>query len=204
MSMWSSSFEDPLAHKDEIKEAKESGVYKRKSLVPVKAAPADANCSVFLEKETLKFLNTMQQDGKKVVGMKVLGQTFTLLKEIQLKKYYKASPEARENIIIDPQEILKKAVENARPLMSLQNVKKGSVYYQVPAPITDDRSYFEARRWIIKAARDRDTKNVRMPQALASILIETANDSGRVIAQRNEHHKLCEQNRAYAHYRITA
>ena len=30
-------------------------------------------------------------------------------------------------------------------------------------------------------------------------LLDTENDAERVIAQKNEHHKTCEQNRAYAH-----
>ena len=104
----------------------------------------------------------------------------------------------------DPTEILKKAVENARPLMALETVKVGGITYTVPAPISDKRSKFEARRWIIKAARDRDRRTTRIAPVLANIIVDTFNNTGRVIAIRNEHHKTCEQNRAYAHYRLTS
>ena len=58
-------------------------------------------------------------------------------------------------------------------------------------------------RWIIKAARDRDKKKAMFYQKLAEALIETASFTGRVIQEKNEHHKTCELNRAYAHYRRT-
>ena len=90
------------------------------------------------------------------------------------------------------------------PLMQLENVKVGASVYTVPAPISEERARFEARRWIVKAARNRDRRSTRLPPVLASILIETANNTGRVITVRNEHHKTCEQNRAYAHYRLTS
>ena len=72
-------------------------------------------------------------------------------------------------------------------------------------PISLKRSYFESRRWILNSVRPRissiDSKNVRIHEALAAVLIETSQNQGKVIAQRNEHHKTCENNRAYAHFR---
>ncbi len=188
-------------HKDQISVAKQTGDYIRKSMVPVKAAPKDANCSQFVDPETLAFLKVMMKGGNKHTMIIQLNKIFENIKEIQLKKYYKANPERREGIIVDPQQILVKAVDNARPLMSIQKVKRGSVTYSVPTPITLERSLFEARRWIIQAALDRDKHETRLADVLPIILIETANGSGRVIATRNEHHKTCEQNRAYANLR---
>ena len=135
--------------------------------------------------------------------MEQLKETFGLIKAIQLKRYYKASEANRENIIVDPQEILKRAIENAKPLMSIQKVKVGGMIYSVPAPITEFRSEYEATRWISQAVKDRDTRNTRLPPTLANILIDTANNTGRVISVKNEHHKVCEANRAYAHFRKT-
>ena len=56
-------------------------------------------------------------------------------------------------------------------------------------------------RWIINAARDRDKKKSLFCEKLAEVLIETASMTGRVINTKNEHHKTCEVNRAYAHFR---
>ena len=204
MSMWDKSFQDSLKHKDDIMQAKVSGEYKKKVLLPVKAAPSSASCSMFFDQELNAFMNVMLEDGKSYIASEVMREVFESIKEIQLKKFYKATPERRENMITDPTEILKKAVENARPLMALENVKVGGITYTVPAPISDRRSKFEARRWIIKAARDRDRRATRIAPVLANIIVDTFNNSGRVITVRNEHHKTCEQNRAYAHYRLTS
>jgi len=204
MSMWTPGFEDPILHKNELKNAKVSGEYKRKTLVPIKAADPTATCSNFLDKEFIDFLRCFLKEGKRHIGVREMNETFEIMKDIQLKKYYKASEERKESILTDPQEILKKAVHNARPLMAIQNVRVGGIVYKVPAPITMKRSLFESRRWILNAARDRDTRNIRIHETLANVLIETANNTGRVITQRNEHHKTCEQNRAYAHYRKSA
>ena len=75
------------------------------------------------------------------------------MKETQLKKYYKAiaSKGGKEggaetvavSITTDPVELIKHAIENARPLMRLEKVTVGSVEYQVPTPITLKRSEFD-------------------------------------------------------------
>ena len=147
------------------------------------------------------FIQQILRHGEKYVLMNQINETFRLIKDIQLKKYYKASENRRENIIVDPQEIVKKAIDNATPLLAIEDVKVGGVIYQVPAPIKEKSARFEAIRWIYQAMKDRDTRNVKLPPTLANILIETAHNQGRVIAVKNEHHKLCEQNRAYAHFR---
>ena len=139
------------------------------------------------------------------------------------------------NITTDPVLIIKRAIENARPLMALEKVKVGSVEYLVPKPITVTASQFRGNvthnflptlvinnqnanirntinlifsfisgmKWIIEAARDRDKLKSSFKEKLAEILVETASFTGRVIQQKNDHHKTCELNRAYAHYRRT-
>ena len=65
--------------------------------------------------------------------------TVTLVQEIQLAKYYEAPEEKRGDIELNPRVIVRGAIENCRPLMSLQKVKVGSVTYYVPTPITENR-----------------------------------------------------------------
>merc|ERR1712117_833222 len=150
------------------------------------------------------------------------------IKEIQLKKFYAASPDKRDNIERNPMVIIKEAIENCRPVMQLEKVKVGSVTYHVPTPITDTRSYFEAMRWLHQTVRwDRDAASAdrvipnsfkphevtdpKFPQrprvtiadGLAKELVDAYNMVGRAIVKKYEHHKQCEQNRAYAHYRRT-
>ena len=99
MSMWDKNFVDPILHKDEIMQAKVTGDYKKKTLLPVKAAPSDASCSMFLDREVLGLINVMLQEGKKFVAIEMIREVFEIIKDIQLKKYYKAPPDRRENII---------------------------------------------------------------------------------------------------------
>ena len=40
-----------------------------------------------------------------------------------------------------------------------------------------------------------------MYQKLAEVLVLTAEYTGPVVARKQEHHKICEQNRAYANFR---
>ena len=42
---------------------------------------------------------------------------------------------------------------------------------------------------------------VRLHEKLAEVLVQTAEYSGPVVSRKQEHHKMCEQNRAYANFR---
>ena len=84
-------------------------------------------------------------------------ETFRIIKQTQLKKYYKVAanketgPAEGEDLSIttDPVQIIKRAIENARPLMALEKVKVGSVDYEIPKPITKERSEFDGTYMII-------------------------------------------------------
>ena len=43
----------------------------------------------------------------------------------------------------------------------------------------------------------------RIADGLAKELVDAYNLVGRAMAKKHEHHRQCEQNRAYAHYRRT-
>ena len=76
--------------------------------------------------------------GKRQLADNLLMDTCRRIKEIQLPKYYKA-PNKQEEILTDPTQIISQAIENAKPLMALQNVQVGSVMYNVPVPISESR-----------------------------------------------------------------
>jgi len=59
--MWPAGFEDPILHKSEFPDAIENGDYKRKTLVPTKAALNDATSSVFINPLFLKFQNSIMK-----------------------------------------------------------------------------------------------------------------------------------------------
>ena len=80
----------------------------------------------------------------------LLKETCRLIKHAQLRKYYKIKASKQEGSILEPEkvttdarEIIKIAIENARPLMQIEKVLVGSIQYQVPTPITMRRSEYE-------------------------------------------------------------
>ena len=146
------------------------------------------------------------------------------MQETQLAKLYAAPADKREDIELSPTVIIKGAIENCRPIMRLEKVKVGAVIYYVPAPITESRSVFEAIRWLHQCGRwHRDTPapgkentanftsvkhrtpitRITIADGLAKECCDAFQHQGRAINMLYEHHKLCEQNRAYAHYRRT-
>ena len=59
-------------------------------------------------------------------------QTLANIKYQQLESYHKAKTLVeKESIELDPKVVLHQAVDNCRPLLITQNVKRGGVIYQV-------------------------------------------------------------------------
>jgi small subunit ribosomal protein S7 len=96
--------------------------------------------------------------------------------------------------------ILHMAIENARPILNVTPIKRGGVRYQVPVPITEKHSYYRACKWIVEASREKE-HNAKLSDKMAYELIDAAYNQGRVIKRKQDLHRLCEANRAYAHYR---
>ena len=72
------------------------------------------------------------REGKKILARKLLHETFTKIKRIQLEKYNKSETlQERSEIELDPVKILHRAVDNAMPVLELVKLRKGGVYYQV-------------------------------------------------------------------------
>merc|ERR1711915_776123 len=160
----------------------------------------------------LKFAKMVTVHTNMMLGEQIMMKVYNKIKCIQLAK-------RNENVETDPTIIIKQAIENARPVMYLEKVKVGSVIYRVPTPITETRSYFEGMRWIHLTARD-ERNNPRIIQirkfpdepipesttiwdALAKEILDAYHNQGRAVSKKIEYHRICEQNRAYAHYRRT-
>lgn len=72
------------------------------------------------------------EKGKKKLARELIEKAFENIKRIQIERYHLAStPEAKAKIILSPKEVLHKAIENARPLLQLQPIKRGGITYQV-------------------------------------------------------------------------
>src|SRR5512143_3177724 len=60
----------------------------------------------------------------------------------------------------DPVAVLKKAVENVKPLVEVKSRRVGGATYQVPVEIRPERRLSLAVRWLINYARERAEKTM--------------------------------------------
>lgn len=200
MSQYGPHFISPVFKPEKQAALAETGEAQKYVHVPIKAARNNDTSSVFHDDILSQFTNYVMKGGQKKLAREIIEKGFENIKRIQLERYHLAEGADKDVIELSPLKIFHKAVENARPLLLLMPVKRGGSTYQVPVPITDKRSHFEAMRWIVQATREKE-RNVRFPEKLAWELLDAANNTGRVIKKKHDLHKQCEANRAYAHYR---
>ncbi len=99
----------------------------------------------------------------------------------------------------DPVAVLKKAIENTKPLVEVKSRRVGGATYQVPVEIRPERRLSLAIRWIVGYARERGEKT--MTDRLSAELIDAFNNRGLTIKKKEDTHKMAEANKAFAHYR---
>lgn len=201
MSQYSSHFVEPVFKKDDQAKLYESGEVGKLMHVPIKAAQNNQSSSVFYDQRVAKFTNYIMMGGKKMLARDLLQKCFENIKRKQLEKYNKAqSEEDKAKIETNPVKILHMAIENCRPVLKTTPIKRGGVRYQVPIPVSEKSSYYLACKWLVEASREKE-KKVHLPEKMAYELMDAANNEGRVVKRKQDLHRLCEANRAYAHYR---
>ena len=99
----------------------------------------------------------------------------------------------------DPVKILKKAMENVKPLVEVKSRRVGGATYQVPIEVRQTRGEALAMLWLIGYARDRKGKS--MKEKLAEELLDAYENRGSAIKKREDVHRMAEANKAFAHYR---
>jgi len=99
----------------------------------------------------------------------------------------------------DPMEILRAAMDNVKPKLEVKSRRVGGANYQVPIEVTVDRQEALALRWMIDYAKAR--KATGMTIALATEIMDAANNTGNAVKKREDMHKMAQANRAFAHYR---
>ena len=170
----------------------------------MKAAHSDDTCSVFYDSEVAQLIRMIIKKGERLKARTIVEDCFQIIKELQLKKYWKEENlEEREHIIISPAILYNKAVKNCTPVMETMYIKRGGQYYHVPVSVKPNRASFLARKFIITAANEKTdhTTNFHFENSLAIVIISAANNEGPAVQKKLNLHKLCDANRAYAHYR---
>jgi len=131
-----------------------------------------------------QLINKVLLDGKKTVAERTV---------------YKALEIISERTANDPVITLKKAVENARPLLEVRSRRVGGATYQVPVEVRPQRGTTLALRWLVNFARQR--REHSMAERLVGEIMDASTGAGSSVKRREDLHKMAEANKAFAHYR---
>jgi small subunit ribosomal protein S7 len=121
-------------------------------------------------------------------------------KSIAQRIFYEAMKNIKESSKQDPLEILKKAVNNATPIVEVKSRRVGGATYQVPVEVKAERGNSLALRFIIKSARNRPGKN--MTTKLCNEILDACNNTGNSVKKKEEIHKMSEANKAFSTLRF--
>ncbi len=131
-----------------------------------------------------QLINKVMLHGKKTLAERVV---------------YQALEQISERTANDPVITLKKAVDNARPLLEVRSRRVGGATYQVPVEVRPHRSTTLALRWLVNFSRQR--KENTIADRLVAELMDAAQGQGASVKRREDIHKMAEANKAFAHYR---
>ena len=99
----------------------------------------------------------------------------------------------------DPLPILKKAVDNIKPLLEVRSRRVGGATYQVPVEVPARRARTLAVRWLVEFARARNEKS--MSERLANEILDAAKQQGNAWKRKDDIYRMAQANKAFAHYR---
>jgi small subunit ribosomal protein S7 len=99
----------------------------------------------------------------------------------------------------DPLQVLKKAVDNVKPLLEVRPRRVGGSTYQVPVEVQARRGSTLAIRWLVTYARRRRERS--MAERLAGEILDASTGAGAAAKRREDMHKMAEANKAFSHYR---
>ena len=99
----------------------------------------------------------------------------------------------------DPLPILKKAIDNIKPLLEVRSRRVGGATYQVPVEVQSRRGTTLAIRWLVSFSRRRRERS--MSDRLAGEILDASGGTGAAVKRREDMHKMAEANKAFAHYR---
>ena len=130
-----------------------------------------------------KFTNYVMLHGKKSLAIRLMNETFEIIKS----KGHK-----------DPKAIFFRALENVMPKIEVRPKRVWGSIYQVPQEVKSKRQVFLASKWILDAARKK--KGANFPVLLAGELIDAANETGDAVRKKLEVYKMAEANKAFARF----
>src|SRR5436309_7592036 len=139
---------------------------------------------IFQNPLVTQLINKILANGKKALAERIV---------------YRALEIISERTANDPVITLKKAVENARPLLETRSRRVGGASYQVPVEVRPHRGTTLALRWLVNYSRAR--REHSMAERLVGEIMDASSGQGSSVKRREDMHKMAEANRAFAHYR---
>lgn len=137
----------------------------------------------FNNKLAAKIINNMMIMGKKSTASKIFYEAMEIIRE-----------KGQE-----PMHLLKKAMDNIKPMLEVKARRIGGATYQVPVDVRAERRVSLASRWLLDAAKARTERT--MQNKLAAELLDAFNGRGAAIKKRDDMHRMAEANRAFVHFR---
>ena len=112
---------------------------------------------------------------------------------------YDALTKVGERTGKDPLPVLKKSIDNIKPLLEVRSRRVGGATYQVPVEVQSQRGTTLAIRWLVTFSRRRRERT--MADRLAGEILDASGGAGAAVKRREDMHKMAEANKAFAHYR---
>ncbi|KAK0400379.1 hypothetical protein QR680_003469 [Steinernema hermaphroditum] len=169
----------------------------------IKALKSDHSPVFYRDHVVDKLIRVCMKEGKKEISRNNVMSALETVKRRQYKLWARAKTnEEKAQIELNPFAVANKAILNSRPLMKLLGVTRGGTTYQVPFPIPEPEAEFRAMKTMRDVCRQKAKKGeTSFADILATELLAASKNEGLTIQAKQELHKLCEANRAYAHYR---
>ena len=115
------------------------------------------------------------------------------------KIVYDALEVVKEKTGGDPLQLLKRALDNARPELEVRSRRVGGATYQVPVELRPRRATTLSIRWLVGYSRQRRERTMAL--RLANEILDASNGVGATVKRKEDLHKMAESNKAFAHYR---
>lgn len=131
-----------------------------------------------------KFINYLVRRGKKSKAEKIVYGAIDLIEK-----------KTGQNGL----EVVRRAIENVKPVLEVTSRRVGGATYQVPIEVRPERRLALAMRWIISFAKQRPEHT--MAEKLAAEVLLAYRREGPSIKKREDTHRMAEANKAFAHYR---
>jgi len=132
-----------------------------------------------------RFIGRLMKSGKKTLAERIVYRAIDITVE--------------GTDVVDPLEVLNKAIDNVKPRLEVKSRRIGGSTYQVPIEVPQHRQESLAIRWMLGFAGKR--KAIPMHEALATEIKDAAAGHGSAIRRRDETHRMAQANRAFAHFR---